>query len=174
MDTVAHIFVTRSTAEAGDGSHIFPSVPFRVLLFYNTCIESFVTQRMRDYEFALRKREGGERVDEQLKDGLSLVTRIEGSWRRTIGRMLWLGTSVSIFSLKIKPDTGSNDPRARNSDFVMHLVMYQDLNFSSAAFRRFTAHCREIAFSKKSPGVYRDLVVRIPDEVMGRITKGNV
>lgn len=174
METVAHIFVTRSTAEKGDGSHIHPSVPFRVSLFYNTCIESLVAKRMHDYELALRKREGDERVDEQLRNGLSLVTRIEGALQRLFARMLGLGASVAIFSLKIKPDSGCNDPRARNSDFVMNVVMYQDLNFSSAAFRRFIAHCREVAFNKKSPGVYRDLVVRIPDDVMGRITKGNV
>lgn len=174
MHNLVHIFVTRSTAEAGDGSRIAPDVPLRASFYYNTCIVNLVKQCMRSYEASLRKDKGSEYADECLAKGLSMVTRIEGSFCRLLGKILCLGDSISVYSLKVKPDTGCNDPRARNPDFVMHVVMYCDLNFNSAAFKRFIAHCRELAFCKKSPGIYKDLVVQIPDEVLGRKSKGAV
>lgn len=174
MNSFAHIFVSRSTAEAGDGSRIAPVVPFRFSFFYNTFIEDLVKQRMRSYETSLRKVKGEEYVYKCLSSGLAMITRIEGFFRRVLGRIFGLGDRVLVYSLKIKPDTGCDDPRARNPDFVMHVVMYCDLNFNSAAFRRFVSHCRELALGKKSPGVYKDLTVQIPDEVFGRTSKGVV
>ena len=173
MQQSVHIFVARSTAEEGDGSRISPKAPTRVSFFYNTCVEPVVTQRLREYEKSLRSSKGGDLVDDCLTTGLSLFTQIDGWFHRLFGKVLGLGDSISVLSIKIKPDTGCNDPRARNSDFVMHVAMYDELNIHSAAFKRFIMQCREIAFSKTSPGTYSDLVVPIPDEVFGRITKGS-
>ena len=169
----AHIVVTRSTAEEGDGSRISPKVSARVSFFYNTCIEPLVLRRLREYEKSLRMNNGEDWVNDCLTTGLSLFTQIDGRFHRLLGTILGLGNSISVLSIKIKPDTGCNDPRARNSDFVMHVAMYDELNIHSAAFKRFIMQCREIAFSKTSPGTYSDLVVPIPDEVFGRITKGS-
>lgn len=174
MRDFAHIFVTRSTAEEGDGSRISPKVPSRVVFFYNTCIEPLVSQRLREYEKYLRASKGGDWVDDCLVTGVSLSTRVDGWFRRLFGKILGLGDSILVLSIKIKPDKGCNDPRARNSDFVMHVVMYNELNIHSAGFKRFREQCRKIAFSKTSPGTYSDLVAPIPDEVFGRITKGSV
>ena len=171
---LVYVFVTRSTAEEGDGSRISPKVSSRMSFFYNTCIEPLVSRRLLEYEKSLRKNKGEDWVDDCLKKELSLFTQIDGWFHRLFGKLLGLGDSMSVLSIKIKPDTGCNDPRARNSDFVMHVAMYDELNIHSAAFKRFIMQCREIAFSKTSPGTYSDLVVPIPDEVFGRITKGSV
>lgn len=174
MNGFAHVFVTRSTALEGDGSRIDPKVPPLVSFFYDNFVRSFALRRVSEHESERRKREGDESVDAVLKDGLSMVVPIDSLACRVFGRILGIGSPISVFTLKIKPDTDCDDPRARNPDFVMHVVMYQALNFSSAAFKRFVEHCREVALAKKTPGVYRDLVVPIPDEVLGHVTKGAV
>ena len=165
MGKNAYIFVRRSTAEQGDGSRIAPKVPLRVQVFYDTCIESYAFQRLHDSEMSLRKKKGKEYVDRCLEGGLKCFTPIDRYFPKVFGRILGLGKSISVYSVKVSPDTGCGDPRARNPDFFMNIVMFHELNPCTPSFERFANRCREIALDKKSPGVFPDLVVEIPDEV---------
>ena len=171
MKNVAHIFVRRSTKEQGDGSLIAPTNSARVSFLYDFFIESVVLKRIREYENSLSKEKGRDYVDDKLKKGIQLIIPIKGVFVRFLGRILGLGNQISVLSLKVKPDNETNDPRARNSEFIMCVVIYCQINFQSSAFRRFAEKCRHIAFGKKSPGEYNDFVIWIPDDVFGSQVK---